>query len=175
MFSLHANDAHGLGKTRTPERNHRRFRHGHVGHSRRRGRVAIAAAVYCPQRGRPSLPDQALAPPTGSDRAFPREADRGRAIAPAVKLKYFRRSAHRRARVLEDREATRSAARRSLVHAGPRSGSASPKSSVITRSGTRVSNSRPSAWEADALPTELVPRQPRRYRPGPGRVNRCGE
>src|SRR5580700_7691373 len=27
-----------------------------------------------------------------------------------------------------------------------------------SRSGTRVSNSRPSAWEADALPTELVPR-----------------
>jgi hypothetical protein len=27
------------------------------------------------------------------------------------------------------------------------------------RSGTRVSNSRPSAWEADALPTELVPRE----------------
>ncbi len=28
-------------------------------------------------------------------------------------------------------------------------------------SGTRVSNSRPSAWEADALPTELVPQQER--------------
>ncbi len=29
---------------------------------------------------------------------------------------------------------------------------------VCTVSGKRGSNSRPSAWEADALPTELLPR-----------------
>jgi hypothetical protein len=29
----------------------------------------------------------------------------------------------------------------------------------FVQSGTRVSNPRPSAWEADALPTELVPRR----------------
>jgi hypothetical protein len=39
-------------------------------------------------------------------------------------------------------------------------------------SGTRVSNPRPSAWEADALPTELVPRRfSFSYRSGPGHVN----
>jgi integrase len=36
---------------------------------------------------------------------------------------------------------------------------ATSNSSMISKSGTRVSNSRPSAWEADALPTELVPRR----------------
>ena len=36
------------------------------------------------------------------------------------------------------------------------------------RSGTRGSNPRPSAWEADALPTELVPRGVNELLPNPG-------
>ena len=42
-------------------------------------------------------------------------------------------------------------------------------------SGRRVSNPRPSAWEADALPTELRPRWIRRLPPAsaPGRRRRC--
>jgi hypothetical protein len=36
-------------------------------------------------------------------------------------------------------------------------------------SGRRGSNPRPSAWEADALPTELLPRNPLRTPPGPAR------
>ena len=38
---------------------------------------------------------------------------------------------------------------------------ASGRNPECSSSGTRDSNSRPSAWEADALPTELVPRSPR--------------
>jgi hypothetical protein len=38
---------------------------------------------------------------------------------------------------------------------------------VFEGSGTRGSNSRPSAWEADALPTELVPHEQRQVTLGP--------
>jgi hypothetical protein len=67
--------------------------------------------------------------------------------------------ASRTARALVSHSSGRSAARRSSVQVGPGSLGGSPKSPTITESGTRVSNPRPSAWEADALPTELVPRR----------------
>ena len=38
-----------------------------------------------------------------------------------------------------------------------------PGRSSRIKSGKRGSNSRPSAWEADALPTELLPHRPRRF------------
>jgi integrase len=44
-----------------------------------------------------------------------------------------------------------------VFHACSTPEKATSNSSTISLSGTRVSNPRPSAWEADALPTELVP------------------
>ncbi len=88
----------------------------------------------------------------------PAAASLGAASARPRPPRTSRRGLHRRHRGIAHRRAELHLRARVLSRGSGRPSEPSAKPAISWQSGRRVSNPRPSTWEADALPTELRPR-----------------